>query len=163
MVDIRILENNSKLLYQNGVKEYKVEIKHDGSCHYKNLKFNIIASPPRDRMVMRGSVDTYTNPPSGTVTDIDISFAPNPSFASNSTPLEIELSPAQITRLNANQIITLLIEVEAGQGVGMNVIQPAEGFPDPYLALTIDIINAEFEDPINSTTHVNITMNELPP
>ena len=112
---------------------------------------------------MRGSVDTYTNPPSGTVVDVDISTAPDPTFPLNSAPLLIELTNPQIIRLNANETITLLIEVEAGQGVGMNVIKPPGGFPNPYLALTVNNIVEELDEPSNSTTHVNIEMNELPP
>lgn len=111
--------------------------------------------------MLRGSVDADTNPPVGTVTDIDISVAP--MHPTHSEPLRIEFSLAQITRLNMNQIVTLLIEIEAGPGVGMDVITSVNGFPDLYHAFTIDITDAEFEDPINSTMHANIIMNELLP
>ena len=160
MLSIVISESNGKLLYANGVKEYKISISKSGTgITYQTLKFNIVSDHIRPKMVLRGAVDESTGAPLGSsVTNTNLN---TPSgFLNYSIPLEINVEGLPLDALNRGDVVTLIIELEAGQGVGETIPTPTGGFDNPYFNLIINNVIGTVSQAGHS---ISVIMNELPP
>ena len=166
MLEFKISPANSKPLYANGIKEYNIQITEDDpNASYRILKFNVVSSPPRAFMALKGTFDVI-NSKYLEETTINIDTA-QPGQINHSEPLKIKLGAQRCSEFKADGIINLLIELQAGVGdLGTVVPTPSGGFPvssdnssPGYLSLLINNVCATIDD----ENSIRVFVTELPP
>ena len=167
MLRFTISAASTKTLYTNGVKEYNIEITEDDpTAAYIAVKFNVVSSPPRDYMALKGTFVRGVDDGEGEYLDngesvVNIDTAPSNRFG-HSAPLEIKVGGTHCLALKSSGKINLVIELEAGVGVGRNVPTPETGFLSSsdggYLSLLINNVQCI----MNNTHSIVVEMKPLP-
>ncbi len=150
-------------MYVNGVKEYKIVLSEDTTdASYAKVTFNVVSNKTQEKMVLRETIDESTGDPlQGTLSTANLNIQPDVNFA-HSEPLIVDLEEAQLETLSLGGTVTLLIELEAGPGIGEQVTVPPGGFNSPHIFFIINRIRTTVTLKQGSK-NIGVDIHELPP